>query len=339
MGSTPCLCGNKIYLDNHVCLQCGAPVGLCSACLQLTSFDPESGACHQCHASDLEPCQNQAVDVCNGYAVNGSGLCHWCQFTETIPDLSQSKPTERWKELEKSKRRLLLELRALGLPPYVRGEREDKPLRFRFLQDEIDSDGKVIKVLTGHSQGIITINVAEADSVVREKARLALHEPVRTLIGHMRHEIGHYIDWNIEALPLREKYRAVFGDPTAIDYAEARDSYYANGPAAGWPARFVSAYASMHPWEDFAETVRTYLELQSILAIATKQGAVVPEECQGVEEIIKRGLEISVLISEFNASLGLPSLLYEKFNAEVTHKLDYVHGLAAGLRLRWLQYS
>ncbi len=64
-----------------------------------------------------------------------------------------------------------------------------------------------------------------------------------------------------------ERFREVFGDERA-DYAASLDRHHNQGPQANWPERFVSAYASMHPWEDWAETWAHYLHMVDVIETA-----------------------------------------------------------------------
>lgn len=96
---------------------------------------------------------------------------------------------QSWYRLETAKRRLVASLRALGLPVRSKYDDPEGGLAFEFKSDEPLGDGHVV---TGHANGIIIISVAEADDAERERRRKAVHEPYRTLLGHFRHESGHY---------------------------------------------------------------------------------------------------------------------------------------------------
>jgi hypothetical protein len=127
-------------------------------------------------------------------------------------------------------------------------------------------------VLTGHANGLITINIAEADDVERERRRQQLHEPYRTLLGHFRHEVGHYYwDRLIKDNSALGTFREYFGDERK-DYAQAINDHYKQGPPADWPSRYVSAYAAAHPWEDWAETWAHYLHLADAVETAAACG-------------------------------------------------------------------
>src|SRR4029453_19363135 len=124
------------------------------------------------------------------------------------------------------------------------------------------------RVMTGHASGLITSNAEEADDALREQIKYALREPYRTLVGHLRHEVGHYywdrLVWNT---PWRGPFRQLFGDERAsCDDGLKRN--YEQGPPADWASSYVSSYATSHPWEDWAETWRRYVHVVDSLATA-----------------------------------------------------------------------
>jgi hypothetical protein len=214
-------------------------------------------------------CKN-AVDhgVCNWavLASDDSPFCSACRLNQTIPDLSADGSKAAWGRLEIAKRRLVYSLRQLGLP--IAGRHEDEQgLGFVFAADNGQQ-----RVLTGHDHGVITINAAEADDPFREKIRVEMGEPYRTLLGHFRHEIGHYYwDRLVQSTPWLERFHSEFGDESA-DYSEALQRHYDAGPPADWSSHFISAYASMHPWEDWAETFAHYLHIVDTLDTARSYG-------------------------------------------------------------------
>ena len=182
-----------------------------------------------------------------------------CALTRTRPADDDAVGLARFAVAEAAKRRLVFELHELGLAT-------DGGLRFDFLSSERGP------VTTGHADGVVTLDLAEVDPVARERTRTELDEPYRTVLGHLRHEIGHYYQ------PLLvtddERCRALFGDDRA-DYGEALERHYASGPPADWAERFVSAYATMHPWEDWAETFAHYLHIRDVLQTAVAYGVTV----------------------------------------------------------------
>jgi len=187
-----------------------------------------------------------------------SELCIACRLNRTIPDLSDEDNCRYWRLIERAKRRLVSQLLALGLP--VRSKVEEDPehgVMFDFLRSPPGGP----RVMTSHGDGLITMNVEEADDSIREKTRHEMREPYRTLLGHFRHEIGHYYwDRLIAGTEWHEKFRALFGDEREV-YGAALRRNYENGPPADWPDRHISAYASVHPWEDWAESWAHYLHL------------------------------------------------------------------------------
>ena len=242
-----------------------------------------------------------------------------------VPDLSVAGNHERWAKLEIAKRRLLYQLDQLKLKYAV----EDlpagvKPLRFSFQASIPEST-----VLTGHSDGLITINLAEADPVERERVRTQFHEPHRSLLGHMRHEIGHYYWMTLVANHWEDEFIALFGDYRQPTYAEAIDRYYQIGPAADWPARYVSGYASAHPWEDFAETWGLYLDMW---AVATTTRHHLPSLIKSPEEmpvdvLVKCYQQLGVFFNEINRTMGLTDLVPEVIAPPAVEKIGFVHRL------------
>ncbi len=327
-----CSCGAAIFFGNSQCLTCGNPVGQCTQCHRLGSFsvhDDETHVCDQCHTK-VTPCIHRANGLCNSFNAPDEPLCALCQFTRTVPDCSEPNDTQYWGELERAKRRLLIQLQQLkGLPPYVSVDDHVPPLVFDFKKDLVTNGQVVERVYTGHAQGVITINLREADSVYREKTRIELGEPQRTLIGHFRHEYGHYLDLCIVDQQLRRRYHELFGDPDAVSYEDAKQAHYQQGPAANWSERYVSAYASMHPWEDFAESVNVYLDLTALAETANDQhrASIDYSTSVQVKQFVPKVLKMAVAASEFNLDMGLPVLLPEIMPEPVLAKLEYIHHL------------
>jgi hypothetical protein len=339
MKTSRCRCNNRIYFNNSVCVGCNAVLGRCTKCGKLSSFSPPASSnglrCDQCD-SVVYRCSNQNYGVCNSFNVIPNSICRWCAFTTVIPDLNLPDSKRRWAALETAKRQLLIQLEQLGLPPFASNLLSNNPLTFEFLTDTTDSLGNLRRVTTGHEDGRIVINVLEADSVQRESLRIRLGEPQRTLIGHMRHEIGHYIDWGFASRMALHEYHKLFGDPLAIDYELSMQTHYAHGAPANWPTSFVSQYATMHPWEDFAETVNVYLDIMAIASTANDQGRakfdLSPKA--DVQALVREVLKIVIEVSEYNFDLGLQPLLPEKLSAAALDKLSYVHALRDILAVR-----
>jgi len=268
-------CGHLLFFENTQCVRCGHAVAYLPdlACVgSLDQGDDGTWRSPQAVASSqgYRLCDNYAIHaVCNWAIPAGDShtLCISCRLTRLIPDLSVETHRTNWYRLEAAKRRLVFTLLALGLPVASRDQDPECGLAFEFLAD--DSEGPVT---TGHAGGVITVNLAEADDAERERRRQSLNEPYRTLAGHLRHESGHYYwDRLIGGTGALSRFRALFGDERA-DYTGALQAYYASGPAADWQQRFISGYASAHPFEDWAETWAHYLHMIDTLETAAACG-------------------------------------------------------------------
>jgi hypothetical protein len=237
------VCRHLVTFESTECLHCGSALAFDWGVREIVAL----GA----------PCANREPIGCNGA---GDGLCRACALTRTRPPESARA---QWAAAEAAKRRLVFELLELGLPI-------DGGLTFDLLSSDEEP------VTTGHADGVITLDLAEADPVAREQRRTQLHEPYRTLLGHMRHEVGHYFQPLLapEGSEALRRCRALMGDERE-DYAAAMERHYAEGPPADWPERYVSAYATMHPWEDWAETFAHYLHIRDVLQTATAYGVTV----------------------------------------------------------------
>ena len=282
-------------------------------------------------------CRNyRGENVCNSAvaAADPDPLCRSCRLTRVIPDLSQPGRREAWYRLEAAKRRLIYTLLGLGLPVASKTEDPDNGLVFEFLADS--PDGAV--VFTGHKDGVITVNVAEADDAEREKRRLQMGEPYRTLLGHFRHEIGHYYwDRLIKDSPHLPAFRQLFGDERE-DYAKALERHYQQATPRDWQARFVSLYASMHAWEDWAETWAHYLHMTDALETAASCGmSLKPRRTdepvlspgsgrpESFDQMIQRWFSLTYVLNNLNRGMGMPDAYPFVLSAPAIEKLRFVH--------------
>lgn len=326
-----CICENRLFFENSVCTSCGREVAWCEVCGQIvpllaTDENPICGNA-QCGAR-LEKCANYATyGVCNrclaAAAPDEAKLCRSCRLTRVIPDLSVAGNLEKWADLEAAKRRLLFELDALQLP-YDAAGGAVRPLSFRF---EASTDEK--QVNTGHADGVVTVNIDEADSVAREVARQQFQERHRTLIGHFRHEASHYVYLTLVAGSRMEEFVQHFGDPQLPPYPEALARYHQTGPPPDWRERFISAYAAAHPWEDFAETFAFYLDMRSVLATAEHHlpGFFPVDERGRLASLCQTYGRLGVIANELNRTMGLADLLPEVVPPRVLPKLHFCHAL------------
>ena len=315
-------CGQTVYFENTACGACGATLGFLPADLRLVAFaslPPGPGPWLACGSHDglwLQPCGNRlAHGVCNWLLDVGDtlALCRSCRLTQLLPSLAEPGNLGRWRVFEQAKRRLVYTLLALGLPLQPRAD-GSAGLAFRLLAP-LPGDGPV---LTGHDDGVITVNIDECDDVHRETTRVAMGEPVRTLLGHLRHETAHYLQYRcIDGTPAQARWREVFGDESA-DYAAALQRHYQNGPPADWQAYHVSPYASAHPWEDWAETCAHYLLVVDAVQVAAAWGltlsgpaAAVPMAPDQVNQVpigdlvLQQWLPVARFLNAMNRSLGL----------------------------------
>jgi hypothetical protein len=283
-------CGNTIYFENALCERCGHQLGYLPDRNALVSL-VEDGGLWSSPAFPGEAyvfCDNARHGACNWLIKaepGGDIFCAACRHNEVIPDIEDPRNLLHWQVIERAKKRLIYSLLRLGLPLETRVENPAHGLSFRFLADMPIAQQKV---MTGHENGIITISLAEADDAEREARRTAMGEPYRTLLGHFRHEIGHhYWDLLVDGQPTQLEFRRLFGDERN-DYGQALERYYANGAPIGWPQSFISAYATAHPWEDFAETFAHYLHITDTVEMASAFGVRARPKTQDESLVIAR---------------------------------------------------
>jgi hypothetical protein len=339
-------CGNTLYFENDLCERCGRRLGYVPQQGALVSLDDDNGT----WTSPALPgerfvyCANAAQGACNWLipaAPGGEVYCAACRHNETIPDISDPANLKRWQTIERAKKRLIYSLLRLGLPLQTRAEDPAHGLAFRFLAD---NPGTSERVLTGHDNGIITISLAEADDAEREYRRTSMNEPYRTLLGHFRHEIGHHIwDLLVADRPAQQPFRALFGDET-LDYGRALETYYATGAPEGWFHTHISAYATAHPWEDFAETFAHYLHIVDTVEMAAAFGirarpgtagddlAIPPVRFDPYLEpdmavIIENWVPLASLLNNLNRAVGQADAYPFVLTPPVIDKLAFVNAL------------
>ncbi len=328
-------CGQLVFFENTVCLNCSTPLGFVSDRLELVALE---GA----ESERLYRCANRELAACNWMVAAAGELCRSCELTRTRPADDDLAGLAAFATAEGAKRRVIMQLLDLGLPGVQPGR-----LAFDLLSSEHEP------VATGHADGVITIDLAESNDARRVQRRTELGEPYRTVLGHLRHELGHYFQPLIVSGEGEwERCRALFGDDRE-DYGEALERHYAEGPPDGWHRRYVSAYATMHPWEDWAETFAHYLHIRDTLQTAAEYGvrvrgprAVLPDLSltaaphpesgdRGFDEVLDNWLPLTYALNAVNRSMGHEDLYPFALTAPVIEKLRYVHGrvrAAAGAR-------
>jgi hypothetical protein len=345
-------CGQVLFFENTRCERCGHRLAYLPEVNVLSALEPsaDEGDAAPIEASEyvaLAPeagngryrlCTNYVQhDVCN-WAISidhDSPLCLSCSLNGVVPDPNATGAKQAWARLETAKRRLLYSLLGLGLPIEARSASAPHGLAFWF-----KSSSATEAVFTGHNEGLITINIAEADDPTREKARQEMGEPYRTLLGHFRHEIGHYYWDRLITQSRREPFRALYGDESP-DYSEAQKRHYEEGPPSDWMHRFVSAYASMHPWEDWAETFAHYLHIVDTIETARAYGlALKPKAASGAplpdlmarrvhlddfDDLIAAWFPLTNALNSLNRSMGLADLYPFVLSSAAVAKLRFVH--------------
>jgi hypothetical protein len=323
-----------LFFENSRCLRCGAEVGFAAERGAMVLLD-DGGRYQRCAAAGLAEC-NWVVPAADG------GLCRSCDLTRTRPDDGDAEALSAFAEAEAAKRRLVFQLLDLGLPLERLAVEGGPGVAFDLLSSENAN------VVTGHANGLITVDLAEADDVHRTQLQHDLGEPYRTVLGHFRHEIGHYYWTVLVTGAVLERARALFGDER-LDYGEALDRHYQDGPPAGWHDRYVSSYATMHPWEDWAETFAHYLHIRDLVETADSFGlGLAPDapsaDAAGVpfdelelaadevdemrfEEVVARWLPLTYALNALNRSIGRDDLYPFVLAPAVIDKLAFVHEL------------
>jgi len=323
-------CDQTLYFENSRCVNCG----------EAEAFSPSAARLVLLRDASLLCRNGREREACNWLAEPGdkSGYCRSCALSEVIPDLTDQANEQAWRRIEGAKRRLLYTLDSLQLPVVSRAASEAGGLGFRFLKGSEDEP-----VMTGHDEGVITLNIDEADFAFRENMREKMGEGYRTVLGHLRHEIGHYY-WDRlvrDDAKLLGEFRARFGDERA-SYEDAVARHYEAGAPANWGELFISAYASMHPWEDWAETWAHYLHMVDTLETARSHGLTVraPAPDRAGERIVTDRLTsidfealttgwsaVTLALNSLNRSMGMKDAYPFVVSPKVLDKLRFVHEL------------
>jgi hypothetical protein len=323
-----CVCGARVFFDNTRCLSCKRELGFLPDRLVLSAFEPSDGRRVTTPFGPYAKCENYAEHgVCNWLVPEAemSTLCQACRLNRVIPDLSNPENHRLWAEVEQAKRSLVYGLNRLRLPLASKADEPEHGLAF-----DIKADTEGERVLTGHADGLITLNLGEADAATREKMRVSMQERYRTLLGHFRHEVGHYyFRLLVENGGPIDDFRALFGDERA-DYAEALKAHYAK-QATPNPA-FISAYAEAHPWEDFAETFAHYLHMIDTLETAHHLGVTLglrgkPADGSDLDALLVEWSDLAIALNMLNRSMGLPDAYPFAITEPVRAKLGFVHRL------------
>lgn len=325
-------CGQRLAFENSVCLNCRSRLGFSLEDRALLVIAPEEESEHTgaVDESQYRLCANLHAAECNWLVPKGpvARLCTSCALTRTRPNDRDPKAMAAFANAERAKRRLIFELTELKLP--IIGRSEDPEFGLAF--DLLSSEGE--KVFTGHHNGLITLDLAEGDDVHREQLRIAMSEPYRTLLGHFRHEIGHYYFYRLVggSADRTAHFTDLFGDPNA-DYQDALDRHYSEGAPTGWEKNYVSSYATMHPAEDWAETFAHYLHIRDTLDTSAAfgmapAGATFDRRVlgpSGFDTIIEMWLPLSWALNMVNRSMGREDLYPFVLPHAVLEKMRFIH--------------
>ncbi len=332
-------CGNTIYFENIACLKCGHAVGFHAPTMSMATLEPTPAGGGVFRSSkDRKPrliryCSNANHGVCNWLtaADDDNTLCIACDLNRTIPNLSEGGSLNAWKELERAKKRLVYSLLRFKLP-LDDGTNPPNRLTFDFARN----------TTTGHLDGVISVDIMETDSVERERMRQHFDEPYRTLLGHLRHESGHFY-WSMLVANANNmaSFRDLFGDERQ-SYAEAIDRHYTAGAPPNWQTQYVSAYATSHPWEDWAETWAHYLHM--VEAVETAKSAGMEPRASGLnfgaiwpfkrydvyrEEtfgtLMDRWIPLTIAMNRITRSMGHNDFYPFVIPAPAYEKLAFVH--------------
>ena len=340
-------CGGLVFFENVTCLKCGHSLGFLPSVSDLCAIEKTGDGIRRALRLGMENeqfrlCENsQNYEVCNWLIPikDPNPLCVACRVNEVIPDLSVRGNVERWHKFENAKRLVFYTILKLGLPIDAVPLENRPALKFQFVADIPGEQ----PILTGHLDGIITLNISEADDPERERRRVNFSEPYRTLLGHLRHETAHYF-WdrliaNSNWLP---RFRELFGDENR-DYANALQKYYAQGAAADWQSRYVSAYCSAHPWEDWAETWAHYFHIIDMMETAASFGLTlkphhpaadtmtanpVQANDDDFDELLSNWFPLTHALNSLNRGMGLLDIYPFVVSAPAMEKLRFIHQVA-----------
>lgn len=318
-------CRERVFFEQGCCPECSSRLIFDPAALGFRTLD---GAV---------PCANRTLIGCNWSSERHRTYCLSCELTRTIPNLDRPQNILLWRRVEQAKRRLVYDLARLRLPLT---NREGKRVAFDILSD----DASNVPIMTGHLDGLITMGLSEADDAEREARRNAFREPYRTLLGHFRHEVGHfYWDMLVDDTALQKPFRLIFGDEQQ-DYATLLARYHARTDRAYDRQAFISEYATSHPWEDWAETFAHFLHIVATLDTASSLPLSLDERAQRtlVDPYLEKDFEallsswspVAYTMNELNRSMGLSDAYPFELSQAVRGKLHFVHMVLLGFRDR-----
>lgn len=313
------VCGNDLFFENSLCMSCGSALGYARAERAIVPVD-DAGRYVDGAGLVWWVCCNLNLSGCTWLAEFEGGACFSCSLTRTRPNDADASGYVAFGEAERAKRHLIAELDDLGFAVVSKSEDPENGLAFDLLSS---ANGKVHM---GHDRGIITIDVSESDPALRETVRVTLDEPYRTMLGHFRHEVGHYAEWQLVRGSQIDECRELFGDERE-SYQHAVDQHYAAGPPPGWEDTYISTYATMHPFEDFAETFAHVLHIRDTIDTAVRRGLVRADLSSFTSFralVTQVWIPLSIALNQINRSMGRDDLYPFVIPPVVLGKLDFV---------------
>lgn len=316
------VCANALFFENSVCMSCQTRQAYARTERAIVPVD-ETGKYVDAAGLESWVCSSLLLSGCTWLTERQGGQCFACSLTRTRPNNADAVGLANYVSAERAKRHLIVELDDLNIGLVPKSADPENGLTFDMLS------GVNGKVVMGHDHGVITIDVAESDPAHREKVRVTLDEPYRTMLGHFRHEIGHYFQWRYVRGGLIEECRRVFGDETR-SYQDAIDRHYRDGPPEDWAQQYISTYATMHPYEDFAETFAHFLHIRDTIDTATEQGLMVVDQrgFSSFRDLVGAAwIPLSTALNQINRSMGRDDLYPFVIPAVVVDKLAFVASL------------
>ncbi|GAA1732050.1 zinc-binding metallopeptidase family protein [Aeromicrobium alkaliterrae] len=315
-------CDNRLFFENSLCVSCGSALGYWRESADIVVVDAD-GRFVDPEGYVWHVCPNLNLTGCTWLTRLEGEPCEACRLTRTRPADDDAIGLSQLPVAEAAKRHLLVELTRLGFGWVSREDDPETGLAFDMLSS-VDEN-----VVIGHEDGLITIDLAEGDDAHRAKVQAELAEPYRTMLGHLRHEVGHYM----EALHVRgdriQEARELFGNEE-ISYADEIERHYNEGPPADWAESYISTYATMHPFEDFAESFAHTLHIQDSVDTARWNGLITVEpDAFSIFSDLVTGvwIPLSTALNQINRSMGADDLYPFIIPPKVLAKLDFVDSL------------
>lgn len=323
------VCASPLYFENSICVVCGTGLGYSRTEREIVPVGLDGR-----YVDDAgliwHVCRNLNLSGCTWLAPLEGGQCVSCSLTRTRPNDADAAGVQNFPVAERAKRQLIAELDTLGFAVIGKDAATGGDPVTGLCFDLLSSSDQNVTI--GHDEGVITIDLAESDPAYRERVRGELDEPYRTMLGHFRHEVGHYMQWRLvenDAERLAQ-CRRLFGDESA-DYQAAIDRHYAEGAPLGWEQSYLTTYATMHPYEDFAETWAHYLHICDTVQTASMYElipATGPDAFPRFRDLVTEvWVPLSTALNMINRSMGKDDLYPFVIAPPVLDKLDFVASL------------